>query len=133
MPVLMFQHRFAPKVEDGSKPHTIRPNRKRPIKVGDHLSLRKWEDKPYRSKQIVLRESECISARPILITSNFVEVDNGFEFFHWGTEETLNKLAVHDGFNNWEEMKEWFINTHNLPFRGVLIEWNPAPAENKEE
>ena len=49
--VLMCQAQFAPMVESGDKRRTIRPRRKRPVKMGDHVSLRQWTGKPYRSKQ----------------------------------------------------------------------------------
>jgi hypothetical protein len=39
MPALSFQKQFVPFVEDGSKQHSIRADRKRPFKVGDTLSL----------------------------------------------------------------------------------------------
>lgn len=39
MPALNFQKQFAPMILDLSKPHTIRPERKHPIKVGDVLML----------------------------------------------------------------------------------------------
>jgi hypothetical protein len=51
MKVLMFQPRFAPLVEAGTKTQTIRPVRRRPIVVGDELSLRAWTGLPYRSPQ----------------------------------------------------------------------------------
>jgi protein gp37 len=36
---------------------------------------------------------------------------------------TLNALAVADGFSCWEEMRDWFLATHGLPFTGQLIHW----------
>lgn len=56
MTVLLFEPRFWESVATGHKVHSIRPKRKRPINVGDALSLRGWEGKPYRSKQRVLCE-----------------------------------------------------------------------------
>jgi hypothetical protein len=49
----MFQDRFADKVRDGRKLHTIRKTAR--CKVGDTLSLRRWSGTPYRSKQELLR------------------------------------------------------------------------------
>jgi hypothetical protein len=128
MKVIMFQPRFAPLVASGAKPHTIRKQRKNPIKVGDKLSLRTWLGKPYRSKQKVLREGFCICTRGIEITNL------GFSVSVYGRDkwlildiESCDKLAKKDGFANAGEMIQWFRDTHGLPFEGVLIEWSLTP------
>jgi hypothetical protein len=35
----------------------------------------------------------------------------------------LDLFAMADGFTGWEQMREWFRDTHGLPFSGVLIRW----------
>ncbi len=123
--VIMFQHQFAPKVRDGSKPHTIRPERKRPIRVGNRLSLRQWSEKAYRSPQIVLRETVCTGVESIHI--RYTEM--GRPIMLGGTvlsQEEAAALAIADGFNGIPSMLGWFTATHALPFHGVLISWRVA-------
>jgi hypothetical protein len=123
MTVLMFKERFAALVREGSKPHTIRPERKRPIKVGDALSLRQWSGAAYRSKQIVLREAVCIAVQPIRIDA----MCDGGEIYidHTVRLSTPGRahLARRDGFVCCSDMLAWFEEVHGLPFHGVLISW----------
>lgn len=114
MRVLMFQDRFAEKVRDGSKPHTIRKTAR--CKPGDVLSLRRWTGKPYRSKQETIREAVCTAVRAVTIWPFDVTVD--------GRLVPAQHLAVQDGFRDWEEMRDWFETVHGLPFVGWIIEWS---------
>lgn len=122
MTVLMFQPQFAPLVESGDKPHTIRPARKRLIRVGDRLSLRRWSGVAYRSKQVILRETRCKSLSAVYINETFQEiifVVNGERL----NQEQWVKLARDDGFACTTDMLDWFRKTHGLPFNGILITW----------
>ena len=118
--MILFQDRFAGKVRDGSKPHTIRKTAR--CKPGDTLSLRRWTGKPYRSKQEVLREAVCAAVTPVEI--NRFGADLGDVFVH-----CPDTLARHDGFTGWPEMREWFERTHGLPFHGFVIEWANTAGE----
>jgi hypothetical protein len=118
----MFQARFVGMVESGKKRQTIRRARQRPIRVGDRLSLRAWSDKPYRSKQIVLREATCSRVSTIEIDETFQEI----VFVVDGQrlqQEQWARLARDDGFACTTDMLDWFRDVHGLPFRGVLISW----------
>jgi len=126
MIVLMFKPRFAPLVQSGAKRQTIRPLRKRPVKVGDVLSLREWTGLPYRSPQRILRAEEtCKEVHAVMMSTNpkdlsqfllsidLMEIHNPYrEFF-----------ARDDGFPCWAAMCDWFAQTHGFPFNGVLIKW----------
>jgi hypothetical protein len=126
----MFQDRFADKVRDGSKPHTIRKTAR--CKVGDTLSLRRWSGKPYRSKQELLRTETCIGVHPVRIENvpgrGFAVVANGYGM----TQTEIERLALDDGFDGAEEMAEWFADTHGLPFDGFLIRWSNAAAHVRD-
>ena len=119
MTVIMFKPEFVEKVRDGSKPHTIRPFRKgRQIEVGDKLSLRYWSGKPYRSKQVVIREVVCTRSSDVIIAK--------IKFVARGSEMRRlerDALAIADGFSSYDELLAWFEATHGLPFEGRLIEW----------
>lgn len=85
--VIMFQPWLARKVEDGSKLTTIRGNRKRPIKVGDTLSLREWTGKPYRSKIRVIRTVICSKVERIEMTAG--------HFFPWSFGLPFTGVRIH--------------------------------------
>ena len=107
-------------VESGTKLQTVRPTPKRLPRAGDRISLRAWTGKPYRSKQRVLRESTITKVGKIKITEQAVVIE-GYILHHQDEEE----LAMADGFSSIVEMTEWFREEHGLPFRGVLIKWQP--------
>jgi len=116
MKVLMFQPRFAEVVRAGAKMQTIRPARKRPIKPGDELSLRRWIGRPYRSKQEIIASVRCEHCWPIRIGWTELLIAN----FRVTSKE---QIAKRDGFENYGEMLTWFEQTYGLPFAGTLIRW----------
>lgn len=130
----MFAERFCDRVESGAKRHTIRRVAKRPIAVGDDLSLRRWAAKPYRSKQVVIRNVVCTKVSSIVLTNGEPPKDC------WGQEEVADDphavidgvrldfdqcdaLAEQDGFASFSELMAWHDRAGGLPFEGVLIEW----------
>ncbi len=122
MAVIMFMKRLAPKVRDGSKRQTVRPKRKRRIKIGEQLSLREWETKAYRSKQIEIRKEPCVSVKPITIglvkKSPVVSVDG-----HLLTAGQLEQFVRDDGIETVAEFMQFFQDAHGLPFKGEVIRW----------
>jgi hypothetical protein len=127
MKVITFKPQFAPLVHAGVKRQTIRPPQKRPLVVGQSVSLREWSGKPYRSPQRVLRDEVRITeVTPITITETYVmftPVDGRAAFAIWWNDDKINEFARADGFASWVEMREWFDAQHGLPFVGVLIKW----------
>ena len=118
--IRLFQPRFADQVESGIKKQTIRLTPKRMPQVGDHISLRTWTGKPYRSKQRILRESIITEVDTITICHD--------RFIRCGYTYTApyyrNSLAVADGFTDWADMITWFQDNHQHPFSGILIQWD---------
>ena len=114
MPAINFSM-FADKVEAGLKTQTIRPERKRPIKVGDRLFL--FEG---------LRTKTCRR----LGTGICSEVTD--LRISW-TAQIFDGFARDDGFRNSAELVEWFEQKYGLPFCGVLIKWYlvSGPGEGK--
>ena len=113
--VKMFKPEFAELVRTGKKLQTIRPRPKRMPKVGDVVSLRRWADKPYRSKQEVLGLGEITGVSMVDITENGIVVNS--------YAEPSDDIARADGFGNFFEMLEWFEREHGLPFAGIMITW----------
>jgi hypothetical protein len=116
--VRMFKPQFAGLVERGEKLQTVRPTPKRMPKPGDKISLRCWTDKPYRSKQRVLRDAIITRVAPIEIGRDRMVLDGG-RLPPWKHDA----FARADGFSDREEMEDWFRATHGLPFVGILISW----------
>ena len=127
--VRLFKPQFAHAVQTGKKCQTVRPTPKRMPKPGDKISLRCWTDKPFRSKQRVLREAIISRVEEIDIYECAVRVckDNGKSIRV--VDRDREAFARLDGFVSWAEMREWFRVTHGLPFRGVLISWMNAKPE----
>lgn len=108
--VILFKNRFVERIAAGTKCQTIRPTRKREIKVGDMLDLRHWSGAPYRSPQIKICTAVCADVRPISIDALL-------------DEDELDQLARADGFDNSDAFLSFFADTHGLPFKGTLIRW----------
>ena len=120
--VRMFKPRFAPLVEAGMKLQTVRPTPKRRPAAGDTISLRCWTDKPYRSKQRILREAEISEVMDVAIYADSLHV--GYRRL---SAEQRDAFAKADGFGSFAELVEWFRETHGLPFEGILIAWSIEP------
>jgi hypothetical protein len=124
MTVLTFASRFARLVESGAKPHTIRGERKRPIKVGDQLSLREWTGRPYGSPQRILRETTCSAVQPIMIRRSLGRTHIALDGVML-TPDQAEAFAQADGFGSVFELLLWFSEHGELPFNGWLIRWQP--------
>jgi len=122
--VKMFQPKFHLLVKYGQKLQTVRPIPKRMPERGDIISCRKWVDKPYRSKQEVLRESCINEVLPVEIRRDEVRVKN--------SRVDAGVFAKADGFVDFKEMESWFENTHGLPFKGILISWSEYHLDQEE-
>jgi hypothetical protein len=119
--VRMFKPQFAGLVEAGTKVQTVRPTPKRMPEAGDKISLRCWVDKPYRSKQRVLREAVItrVDAFSIDCFPTLRINDLGLK-----TRRECDEFARADGFEDYPALLEWFRDTHGLPFEGVVIYWS---------
>lgn len=119
MRVILFQERFASLVEAGTKRQTIRKAAR--CKVGDVLSLRRWSGKPYRSKQVIIKQTVCTGISMVII-----EERNLIFPYHPDSVKSykeMNDFARSDGFSDYGEMADWFMETHGLPFVGEVIQW----------
>jgi hypothetical protein len=116
MPLLSFSV-FKDKILSGAKRRTIRAPRKIPIKVGDTLYMW-WKSRSPKEKE-KLGESTCIRVSPVKIEKKFALCPDLSARYH-----SIDEFAQADGFDNWQQMIEFFDKTHGLPFTGVLIEWD---------
>lgn len=117
MPAYNFKTIFAPAVESGAKPHTIRPQRKRPTVPGDMLYLYTG----MRTKFCrLLKKTVCTAVIPIEIKRNSVRLD--------GRELSLSEveaLARADGFPDAQTFFAFFATTYPAGmFNLELIKWS---------
>jgi len=116
MPALSFSvHKH--KIISGAKRQSIRADRKKPIKVGDKLYLY-WKQRSPECEK--LGETVCTKVSKSLINQDGVNVDDKIIINQTG----LDQFAIADGFDNWQQLIEFFDKTHGLPFTGNLIEWD---------
>jgi hypothetical protein len=133
--VKMFQARFAPGMLAGTKTTTIRPLPTRPRdmpKSGDLLDARRWSGRPYNSPQMKIMEAEIDMVMLIEILVHGIVVGPRHKP---GTMQpvsievvplqAMDRMAKADGFVGWTDMLQWFRETHQLPFTGILIGWDP--------
>ncbi len=69
-----------------------------------------------------LGEVECTSVDSLYIddvSPNFVHLIESGQI----AEGDLDTFAHSDGFRDYAEMRDWFEQTHGLPFEGLLIRW----------
>jgi hypothetical protein len=137
--VIMFQPRFAPLIEAGTKLQTIRPWRQRMIDVGDVVDLRTWTGLPYRSKQRRLRQALVFEKQPIAIKAEIIRgvshysITLGHDPMLPLSSERLQAFAAADGFTTPDEFFAFFVHHYTRPtrfgtmlhFHGQLIRWQP--------
>ena len=105
---------FLGKIDRDIKIHTIRENyeywkkRFQKITTGEgHLSLRTWEGKPYKSKQIIhkiLQNHHGVGLQKVEKTSNGLLIDN--------KSVNIKKISINDGLEV-QDFTEWFNHIPN--------------------
>ncbi len=116
MPSLNFKPQFADMVVSGQKFQSIRKVGGIPWKVGDKAHLFTG-----------LRTKGCrkLGAGIVIHIYKF-EIKDGRPWLNGDpspSTETSNGSARDDGFKSWSEMRDFFEETHGLPFTGILIKW----------
>lgn len=128
--VFLFRPRFIGPIQTGTKRQTIRGPRKRRVMAGDRFSLRHWEDKAYRSPQIKIASATALLPLVVELTPSRVRVA-GRNWMHQVQE--LDGFAVSDGFRDWDDMREFWRETHGgsrFRFLGTLYPWLPTRHED---
>lgn len=125
MAALNFQAWIVPKIEDGTKPGTIRRKRKQPIKIGDLLHLfTNMRNKNCR--RIGLKV--CYGKFDIRITRDSIFLDDCPLF-----ESMKEGFAQLDGFRDYSHFLAFFETQYGLPFEGDWIVWNSKHVEGAKE
>ena len=67
--------------------------------------------------------ADCLSVQPVTIDVAHYVFRHTMVAGKYGGYDHLNRFAKQDGFDSWEEMRDWFKRRYGLPFEGVLITW----------
>jgi hypothetical protein len=116
MTLLNFKKDFVPLILDRSKPHTIRRERKHPIKVGDTLQLYYG----LRTKScILIGTAPCIRIQEVdIYPGNKVLLNEA-----WLIDEQIWELARRDGFSETSEFFNFFKAAYALPTSNMRLIW----------
>lgn len=122
-----FQPRFAPKIVDGSKLHTIRADRKdgRVPQIGERFFAYTGM-RSLNCRKIM--ESTVTNVQRVRIRRDNGRFSVSIDEYVLACEERW-KLSVNDGFGRLEEFIAWFEKSHRIsivPFNGWLITWDRA-------
>jgi hypothetical protein len=134
MPLLGFTV-FKEKILDGTKTQTIRKMRKHPIKLGDHLYIY-WH--PRQKDCTKLGDATCrdvFNIRMSIVVETDRELFPRLSRFYLKVLTTaglmdikeLTELAHKDGFENVQDMANWFHNKYGFLNQELLqvIRWYP--------
>ena len=124
MPAIGFRPRFAPPISAGRKIHTVRGKSPRGLIIGHWAPAYTG----MRTKNVQLIGSLRISAcNPIHIDPKLdVVVLNDRQQFG----ESLDWFARNDGFEDWSDMRAFWLNMHGPAlFYGVIIHWSAFAGE----
>jgi hypothetical protein len=115
--ILTFKKRFVDLIIDGTKIHTIREDAPNRWKVG--MKIHFWCGNPRNPSKNPYKFAEGIVKRIIEI-----DIMPGVDCIQAGSSgyihnENPEQIAKNDGFQNWEEMKQFFPKE----FKGKLIIW----------
>lgn len=116
MPALNFRPMFVDHIRSGRKNHTIRADRKVPIKVGDKLYL--YCGMRQKGAFRILPDAVmCTKIEAIVIdgTLGIMVGEDGL------SQDECEQLARCDGFSSHAEMMSFWDG--RLPFKGQIIHW----------
>lgn len=143
-----FKQRFWEPVKSGKKRHTVR-RRRANARVGMTMHL----DGRVRTRdqfRLVVPEPDCTAINTIIIYESSIFMaqdrfdDEGFERVRWAgtptkypvvvqgvdfnrlSDDEMEAFAVADGFANWEEMRQFWIDENGadcFPFVGEVYYW----------
>lgn len=120
---------FRNRIRSGIKVHTIRDDKHDRWKVGNKIHFwlgnprnTRGKTKPYQFGVGQVSRVESIRmdfAIPEDWQQDIVYIGDDIVL---KSNDELNALAENDGFNNWDEMKHWFVNA-DMQYFGKIIFW----------
>lgn len=116
MPAYSFKERFVQPIFNRTKRQTIRGKRKHRAKPGDTLYLYFGMRTKYCKK---LGEEICTDVKDIIILVTGVFIDG--ELLE--SDHEYEDLAKADGFDDWNDMWNFWKQNNSIPFNGDIIYW----------
>lgn len=109
--LLNFMAVMAPKVESGRKRQTMRPKRKRPIRVGDTLRL--YTGLRHTGARL-LGTAICIETTPVVLSAKWMRLGSTSTDIHFYDYDSLEaeRFARADGFNSPASMRSFFFTQY---------------------
>jgi len=118
---------FKQQILEGKKIHTIRENydlwfrRVEKVNFGKAIiSLREWEGKPYKSKQVEfmrLERAGCERFYCHYLNDSHIRSQVNCGSYKLG----LAQMAVNDGFESKSDLLSWFFKKPDSSFKGAII------------
>jgi len=138
MPLLNFKRQFVEPIREGRKCHTIRADRKNPVKPGDRLYLY-CGARTKNCFRVLPEPVTCTKVLPVV----FDRSNGGWVLYHAKAEahvlcpaakidgqilsrDECEQLARCDGFDSYAEMMGFWDG--RLPFHGQIIHWKAEAA-----
>jgi len=120
---IYFEKRFADDVEYDLKNSTLRRTKK--CNPGDVLELCQENE---RGETVVLKEAVCTSVAFVEIDYAGITVDGKRLYCGWAKKDDYRldfdcDFAKADGFEDFQDMAEYFRQNYGLPYAGFLIKW----------
>jgi hypothetical protein len=119
-----FRRQFTAKILNGEKRHTIRLARLNPDRPGSTLHL--YTGLRTKAAKLLMRVP-CVKVETITIKDGAFGDENHAAISIDGLpldRSEREALAVRDGFENLEQMIQFWRCSNRLPFEGHIIHWN---------
>lgn len=130
---------FVRKILNGTKKHTIRKDEKGRWVAGKKIHFWLHNPRNISNNPMQFAEGECTEVSTIeidfkneyakIITplrSNNISTASVLLVLELEDKEALGVLAYNDGFENWQEMRNWFTERYlQGTFEGRIITWSP--------
>lgn len=122
-----FKARFKSPIRIGTKGGTIRNDRKRHARPGEELQL--YHAMRTTQCELITRKT-CLGVAPIRLDLREDTIDLAGEPM-WSIPRRLDAFARFDGFDDWADLKLFWLATHDVlnRYSGVHIRWLPWPKE----
>ena len=108
------QDRFMDRIISGTKIHTFRTDKTDRWLPGKKVHF--WRGNPRNKGSYFFAESRCI----LTLNARISDIEKGVWIKSIGQVHDLDQLATDDGFDSWEEMKNFFPPE----WTGKLIAWS---------
>jgi hypothetical protein len=111
--------KFEGLIKENIKQHTIRADKNNRWKIGNSIQFWNGNPRNVHSKTKPHKFGTGVCSRILPIKINPFENEIIIEGYKYKNTEVLNKIAVNEGFENWQEMKTFFTKV----FEGKMIFW----------